>query len=60
VSTELLMGQDSSILIHVLKAANLTEIRVFFLNLDFRPEEFREDVLHIRRRRKETYKNDGV
>jgi len=54
------MGQDSSILIHVLKAANLTEIRVFFLNLDFRPEEFREDVLHIRRRRKETYKNDGV
>jgi len=39
VSTELLMGQDSSIPIHVLKAVNLREIRVF-LTLDFRPEEF--------------------
>jgi hypothetical protein len=29
VSTELLMGQDSSILIHVHKAVNLTEIQVF-------------------------------
>lgn len=31
-----------------------------FLIHDFRPEEFWEDLLHKRRRRKEMYKNDGV